>query len=82
LSLITQRANQVAWPPILDPPIVSWTAFHPGDATKISDSQSPDAMLHGKGDRRLGSLVVAQAHSAPVPNLSLALALSETFPSP
>jgi hypothetical protein len=71
----------VAWSPILDPPIVSWTAFQVGDVTQISDSQRPDAMLHGKGDRRLGSLVVAQAYSAPVPNLSLALARSETFPS-
>jgi hypothetical protein len=60
---------------------MSWTALHAGDASQISDSQGPDTMLHSKGDRRLGSLVVAQAYSAPVPNLSLALALSETFPS-
>jgi hypothetical protein len=37
-------------------------------------------MLHGKGDRGLGSLVVAQAYSAPVPNLSLALAPSVDLP--
>jgi hypothetical protein len=49
----------VAWLPILDPPIVSWTAFHAADASQISNSQGPDAMLNSKGDRRLGSLVVA-----------------------
>jgi hypothetical protein len=71
----------MAWSPILDPPIVSWTASQAGDVTQISDSQGPDAMLHSKGDRSLGSLVVAQPHSAPVLDLSLALALSEALPS-
>jgi hypothetical protein len=71
----------MAWSPILDPPIVSCTASQAGDAMQISDSQSPDAMVYSKGDRSLGSLVVAQAHSAPVLDLSLALALSEALPS-
>ena len=48
---------------------------------QISDSHSPDAMVYSKGDRSLGSFVVAQAHSAPVLDLSLALALSEALPS-